>query len=188
MVEAFGALSDSKRELDDYMISSLADNFVSGTESLKENDMRVEFVWHQQPTITVDGFYFTYGPFPPPKDYVNQDWLDFITYVVPKEDADFHSQPRQQEIAKAAAKEGCYIRIDTIVDCDLEFVVKSYLSDIPLLRDRRIRMGVSFMSPHFDPWDEIFTLQEDQSWKLRWNWKISDIDGVCGKKIRFDII
>ncbi len=193
LINSFGILSDPNQmksggcDLDQVMIASLADTFKSGFESLHSNDLQVEFIWHEKPKISLDGFYFTYGPFPVPDGYLNQDWLDFITYVVPKEDAEFQSQPRQQEVAKNAEKAGCYIRIDTVVDCDLEFVVKNLSGNIPLLREHRKRLEVSFMSPHFDPWDEIFDIQNDESWKLRWSWKICDIDHVCGKKVNLEI-
>ncbi|KAJ3306025.1 hypothetical protein HDV03_000562 [Kappamyces sp. JEL0829] len=184
LLEAFATLSHPEQSLQldrlrPLLIDGLAQTFVSSNARLRDQDVTATWSWTQAPKISVEGFYFTYGPFPPPPDYVGQDWIDQLTYVIPKEDAEFTSHPRQKEIIAQAAKAGCFVRVDTKVDWDVTFCLKTRSSNLPLLKDSRSSFSVSFMSPHFDPWDEIFVLQPDESWKLAWTWKLCDIDGVA---------
>lgn len=187
---AFETLNSDKvtelEGLNGLMLQSLAEEFIAGNKRMVDDGIKVNFISHTKPKVTIEGYYFTYGPFPIPDNYVPQSWLDFITFVIPIEDADFESHPKQNEITAKAANEGCYFRIDTRVDWDLEFVLTCTTTDVVLVRDRRKILNVSFLSPHFTPWDEIFHLQKDGRWKLAWDWKISDIDSLLASRIKFE--
>ena len=183
LLDAFDCLSNEKLHLlEKYMIHELAQNFRVGHDSLADNDASVQFILHEIPLVSVEGFHFTYGPFPPPEGYVSQDWLDLTTYIIPQEDSEFSDFNRQKEITEKAAKQGCFIRLDTKVECDIEFILRKKSSDLILMRDRKRSLNVSFLSPHFSPRDDIFDLQDDGSWKLLWDWKILDIDNVGGNQ------
>jgi hypothetical protein len=75
LMNTFKALSDHHEIhtstetsiLEEYMISSLANEFGTGFQSLRENDMKIEFIWHEPPKVSLQGFYFNYGPFPVPE-------------------------------------------------------------------------------------------------------------------------
>ena len=188
LTHAFKAMSDRKRNsvttaLSNYMIEGLANSFASSNRMLiKDQDLLVSWRWTAPPKIYVNGFYFTYGPFPVPQDYIAQDWIDQITYMIPQEDAAFDSYPRQKELTTACEREGCIIRVDTIVEWPMDFYVTLASTGVPILKDTRNNFHMSFMSPHFTKWDEIFQYQPDGTWRLAWHWKLSDIDGVARKK------
>jgi hypothetical protein len=122
----------------------------------------------------------------PPKYLCKDSILIMAPFLYRKEDAEFQSHPKQKAIVNTAERAGCCVRIDTLVTCDLEMVMKTLSSDIPLLRDRRKRLDVSFMSPHFTPWDDLYEL-DGEDWKLRWKWKISDIDSVQGQNLSIEV-
>eukprot|EP00842_Homolaphlyctis_polyrhiza_P005359 jgi/Hompol1/5824/HPOL_004729-RA len=135
-------------------------------------------------SMRLKSVHLTYGPYPSPPDYVAQDWFSFIRLMIPAIDSEFESHPRQKEILKAAEDDGVYIRANVVIDGDLEFVLTDNASGMPLLRDRRSRIEIQFISPHFTPWDEIFEIQPSNGeWRLRWNWRISDIDGLLAQRL-----
>ncbi|KAJ1555397.1 hypothetical protein HK096_001546 [Nowakowskiella sp. JEL0078] len=133
------------------------------------------------PKVTIRGIHFTYGPFPAPQEYVQQHWWSLITLLIPPGDDSFVSHPRQQEIMKIASDQGVVMRIDVRVDLDrlggVEFVHWDK-NGIPTVRDKRSKIDLQFISPHFTPWDELFELDEAGEWRLRFRWRISDIDGL----------
>ena len=98
--------------------------------------------------------------------------------MLPKSDINFESYQHQKQLLENATKEGVYIRIQTLVDIDVDFTLFDRNGDIPLIKDKRKQMEIEFISPHFNPWDELFIPQEDGNWKLNWQWRISDIDGL----------
>jgi hypothetical protein len=162
-------------KLQEFMVDGMVNRYKAGTDQLIETDKAPSYVFHSSPNIRINAMHFTYGPFPPPENYVSQKWLDFMTIMLPKDEAIFESHPRQNELMKNAENEGCYLRIDTTAEFDIEFVI-SNSQGLPFLRDRRSFLDVSFTSPHFNPWDIIFDLQSDGTWKLNWDWKIVNID------------
>ncbi|KAJ3083090.1 hypothetical protein HK102_001265 [Quaeritorhiza haematococci] len=140
----------------------------------------VEDKWEGIPLdIRVTGVNFTYGPYPPPPDHVVQNWWNFVNLVIPKEDSFFKSYPDQKRVMQRAMDEGVYIKVDTVLEAHVEFVLwdeNGGAGAMPLMRDRRKRIEIQFVSPHFNPWDEIFELDERGKWRLRWQWRVSDID------------
>ncbi|KAI8799280.1 hypothetical protein BJ742DRAFT_846853 [Cladochytrium replicatum] len=131
------------------------------------------------PKVRVTGVHFTYGPFPPPAEYVTQHWWNLLTLHVPPSDGKFVSHPRQMEVLQAAMDAGCYMRIETKVDftpCGGIECVLWNKTGIPIVRDKRDAVDMQFMSPHFTPWDEVFEMDEMGEWVLKWRWRISDVD------------
>lgn len=184
--EAFSALSNpetasEENTLGQYMTRGIAGQFVTGYHNFKQKNQSVEFKISKPINVVVTGAHLYYGPFPVPEGYVAQNWLGFLTLIIPGEYSNFENHTRQKELLKSASDEGVYFRIDTIIETDIEIIVTDDSTGLPVLRDRRTRFGVTFTSPHFTPWDEIFDLQPDYSWKLKWDWKISDVDGVLKK-------
>jgi hypothetical protein len=110
--------------------------------------------------------------------YKSQQWFDFLTINLPEQHSIFHSHQRQNELLKIAKSQGVHFKINTTIQCDLQFAIFNK-NDLPLVRDQRDFINVDFTSPHFTPFDEIFVLQGDGSWRLCWDWKIVDIDGVA---------
>ncbi|TPX67246.1 hypothetical protein SpCBS45565_g03932 [Spizellomyces sp. 'palustris'] len=182
--ELFKALSAPDRAGDEeslrtVMVKAVADRFAAGYRTLLSQGKRVEFLLNGKPKITVTGLHFTYGPYPAPTSgYVAQQWWSLIELVIPEEDSTFSSHPRQKEIMQRAMDDGVYFKVDVRVDLDVEFVVTDVKSDMPLIRDRRRRVELQFISPHFSPWDEVFELDAAGEWKLRWQWRISDVDWI----------
>jgi hypothetical protein len=166
--------ADNEEFLKSIMVEGLAKKYVEGFKSLRQDSKVPSYLLHSVSGMKINGMHFTYGPFPPPEGYIGQEWFDLITIMLPKEDAVFESHPRQKQLMERAEGEGCHIRIDTTVELDLEFVLSNAQS-LPLLRDRREFVDISFTSPHFTPWDTIFDLDADGNWKLNWNWKIANI-------------
>ncbi|KAI8815864.1 uncharacterized protein EV422DRAFT_547883 [Fimicolochytrium jonesii] len=162
--------------LRDVMVKQLANRFAAGYRSMQAKGQDVRYTLTGTPRVTVSGLHFHYGPYPPPEGYARQQWWQFIELVIPAEDAQFTSHPRQKEIMKHAEDDGVYFKIDTRVDLDLEFVVVDKTSGMPLIRDRRRRVELQFVSPHFTPWDEVFELDAEGEWLLRWKWRVSDVD------------
>ncbi|KAJ3256390.1 hypothetical protein HK103_005519 [Boothiomyces macroporosus] len=184
--EAFSALSNPETASDEntlgqHMTRGIASQFVTGYHNFKQKNQSVEFKISKPINVVVTGAHLYYGPFPAPEGYVAQNWLGFLTLIIPGEHSNFENHTRQKELLKSASDEGVYFRIDTIVETDIEIIVTDDSTGLPVLRDRRTRFGVTFTSPHFTPWDEIFDLQPDYSWKLKWDWKMSDVDGVLKK-------
>jgi hypothetical protein len=110
---------------------------------------------------------------------VNYGNLDILTLIIPQSDKHFESHPQQKRVLKEAMDKGVFIRVKTLVHLDVEFILFNE-QGAPIIRDRRTTLEMEFVSPHFSPWDEIFDLQSDGTWKLKWNWRISDIDNICG--------
>jgi hypothetical protein len=162
-------------KLEKYMVEGLVNKYRQGFINLEKTDRVPSYVLHSKPKVRLNSMHFAYGPFPPPKDYIGQEWFDFITILLPKEDAHFESHPRQNQLLEQAEGQGCHVRIDTTIEMDIEFVLSNTQS-LPLLRDRRQFLDISFTSPHFTPWDTIFDLQPDGTWKLNWDWKIANIN------------
>jgi hypothetical protein len=167
--------SKSKEMLEKYMVQGLASKFQIGNDNLSKQNQSASFSITSDPIIVINSFHFTYGPFPIPPDYVAQDWFEFITIMLPKEDSVFESHPRQNELLSKAEDQGCHFRVNTTVEMEIEFTINNAQS-LPLIRDKRQFIDISFTTPHFSPWDQIFDLQSDGTWKLNWDWKIFDID------------
>ncbi|KAL2913154.1 hypothetical protein HK105_207395 [Polyrhizophydium stewartii] len=183
----FAALSDpatarSSDALQPLMVRGLARLFADGHASLAAKRHRPSFVLHSPPKLRLKSIHLTYGPYPSPPDYVAQDWFEFIRLVVPVEDSDFESHPRQREVLKQAEDDGVYMRITTSIDCDLEFTLTDEESGIPLVRDRRDRVDLQFISPHFTPWDDLFYTDESGEQRLGWPWRISDVDSLMANR------
>jgi hypothetical protein len=160
--------------LEQFMVDGLVKKYALGYQSLSRESKVPSYLLHSLSGIKLTGMHFTYGPFPPPDSYVGQQWFDLITIMLPKQYAEFESHPRQKQLMEQAEAEGCHVRIDTTVELDLEFVL-SNAQGLPLLRDRRSFIDISFTSPHFTPWDQIFDLDLEGNWKLNWSWKIANI-------------
>lgn len=161
------------------MVKALADRFAAGYRTTRSQGKKIEFILKGKPKLTVSGMHFTYGPYPAPTSgYVAQQWWSLIELVIPEEDSTFVSHPRQKEIMQRAMDDGVYFKVDVRVDLDVEFVVINERSGMPMIRDRRRRFELQFVSPHFTPWDEIFELDSEGQWKLRWQWRISDVDWI----------
>ncbi|KAJ3155349.1 hypothetical protein HK101_001553 [Irineochytrium annulatum] len=174
------AMSDPERAGDPdalrpLMVRSLAEEYATGYRELAAKGKRTEIVLSSKPKVRVTGYHFTYGPYPMPEGYEAQNWMSFMTLVVPRESAAFTGYAEQKRVMKEAEKAGVYFKINCTVNARIEMIVRDE-NDIPLLRDRRDQIDMQFISPHFDPWDEIFELQPDGLWKLRWTWRVSDID------------
>ncbi|KAJ3170620.1 Signal peptidase complex catalytic subunit S11A [Geranomyces variabilis] len=179
--DLFAALSDPLRAKDEaglapVLVRAVAERFAAGARSLTAKGLRVEYVLKGEPKVTVTGTHFTYGPYPAPAGFVAQQWWSLIELVIPEEDGTFSSHPRQKEIMQRAADDGVFFKVDTRVACDVEMILSDAASGMPIIRDRRRNVDLQFVSPHFTPWDEVFELDEQGEWLLRWKWRISDID------------
>ncbi|KAJ3270929.1 hypothetical protein HDV01_007326 [Terramyces sp. JEL0728] len=184
--EVFAALSNPQFAPDSdhliqYMTKGICSKFIAGYHTLKQKKQSVEFQITKPINVVVTGAHLYYGPFPVPEGYAAQNWLGFLTLNIPEEYSHFENHNAQKELLKAASDEGVYFRIETIIETDIEIIVTDDTTGLPVLRDRRTRFGVTFTSPHFTPWDEIFDLQPDYTWKLKWDWRISDVDGLLRK-------
>ncbi|KAH6576280.1 hypothetical protein BASA60_004579 [Batrachochytrium salamandrivorans] len=156
------AMASSPEMLEPLMVRGLINHFAPAYDSLAARGHRPKFILHSTPSIRLKSIMLTYGPYPPPEGYVMQDWFKFLRLIIPRTDADFETHPRQREIFKAAQDEGVFIRATVVVNCDLEFVIEDIASgDMPLLRDRRSRFEIQFVSPHFTPWDNLFVAEGD---------------------------
>ncbi|KAJ3182408.1 hypothetical protein HDU87_008572 [Geranomyces variabilis] len=179
--DLFAALSDPVRAEDEaglapVLVRAVAERFAAGARAMTRKGLRVEYVLKGEPKVTVTGTHFTYGPYPAPAGYVAQKWWTLIELVIPEEDGTFTSHPRQKEIMQRAADDGVFFKVDTRVACDVEMIVSDAASGMPIIRDRRRNVDLQFVSPHFTPWDEVFELDEQGEWLLRWKWRISDVD------------
>ncbi|KAI9206614.1 uncharacterized protein BJ171DRAFT_496333 [Polychytrium aggregatum] len=176
----FATLSDrncSEETLQPVMIRALVDRFLPAYRAMQEKGQRVEFVLCGKPVASVTGLHFTYGPYPAPPDYVTQHWWNFLTLMVPEEDGLYQSHSQYKALMQRAMDDGVYMKINCRVKCDLEFILWDK-NDIPLVRDRRQRVDIQFISPHFTPWDEIFDTDDAGKWHLKWAWRVSDIDDM----------
>ncbi|KAI8914535.1 hypothetical protein EDD86DRAFT_199533 [Gorgonomyces haynaldii] len=177
--EMFEQLSKNPEidELQPLMVNQLAKLFAISTKELQQKGQQVSFKVHRTPRLRLHKIHLTYGPYPPPQDYVAQEWLGILTLLIPKSQQEFESHPQQKKLLKDASDQGVFLRVKTFVDLDVEFILSDAQSGIPLLKDRRSSMELDFLSPHFNPWDELYDLSADGSWQLKWQWRVSDIDG-----------
>ncbi|KAJ3112776.1 hypothetical protein HDU96_004191 [Phlyctochytrium bullatum] len=193
-----GALSDpssaaSEDQLSELMLKRLAREFVAGWADLQSKGRRAELSLKDfdapasaptpTPTVHVKSLYFTYGPYPVPPGYISQAWLGLFTIVIPEEDAHFVSHPRQKRVLRAAEDDGCYFTVRCRIPQTVYFRIVDEETGAVVLRDRREGVEVEFISPHFTPWDEIFELQPDGTWKLRWMWRLSDVDSLLSSRV-----
>jgi hypothetical protein len=161
--------------LKQYLTDDLGVKVHQSIKNLHESNKIFDLNYSHQ-NLKIRGFDFTIGQYPIPKDFVGQTWLNSITFVIPKEHEKFHSHPRQQELVDAAHKQGCHVKISCTLDCKLDLVVKDKSTGLVLRRDSYSEFYVSFISPHFTPYDDIFTRQPDGSCKLNWIWKICEFE------------
>ncbi|TPX56653.1 hypothetical protein PhCBS80983_g04391 [Powellomyces hirtus] len=181
--QLFETLSDPQRAADEealrpVLVKAVADRFAHGYRAMLAQGNRIEFVLKSKPKVTVTGTHFTYGPYPAPQGYIAQQWWSLIELIIPEEDGVFTSHPRQKEIMQRAMDDGVFFKVDVRVDCDLESIVTDERSGMPIIRDTRRQLDLQFISPHFTPWDEVFELDSQGEWKLRWQWRISDVDWI----------
>ena len=174
-IEAIRAIPSDGLALKESVLPELHELYQRGLDDLKAKKESIEFEFHSEPVVRVNKLQFFYGPCPIPEDYVVQTWFELISIALPAEEAIFESHGRQTALLKRAEEQGCYFRIHTTIDVDLEFSLFNE-NGLPLLRDRRSFVDVVFTSPYFNPYDEIFELNEDGTWKLGFKWRIVDID------------
>ena len=158
------------------MTGLLADSFCKGNKSLVDQDLFPEWLVSGKPRLSLRGVHLTFGPYPPPPDHVIQHWWSIMSLIVPKEDSEFISHLQQKRVLKEAQENGIFMRLNVRLMNNVEFrVVNSQSSEI-LFSDKRNFVDLEFMSPHFNPWDELQELDQEGEWNLKWNWKLSDID------------
>lgn len=179
--EVFDSLSDPSQassldQLSLIMSRNLAEPFVSGHAALASQNLTPRFRLGSRPHIHVTGLHFTYGPYPPPPDHIYQDWFSFMTLVIPASDASFESHPRQSEILKKASEEGVFIRVQVRMNTDVTMELVDTTTQQVTFTDKRRFVDMEFMTPHFNPWDELSELDPEGEWRLRWKWRLSDMD------------
>lgn len=170
-------------QLEPYMTKSLIHQFLPNHNSILGRGGRIEYLGSNcniqnisiKPKLT--NINFTYGPYPAPEGTIQQQWFSLITLVIDKQDQEFRSYMEQKMIMQKSMDEGCYMRIDTDLQVDINLCIYNKLNQC-VLSDSRKKISVQFISPHFLSADEIFTMNKDGSWKLAWDWRISDIDGL----------
>lgn len=59
---------------------------------------------------------------------------------------------------------------------------ETFFLEYPVARFTREKIRISFISPHFTPWDELFELDETGNWNLAWGWRIADVDDYLKNK------
>ena len=158
--------------LKQHMTEELAIECSNSIQNLHQNGKAFETRF-AHPSLKIRGFDFSIGQYPIPEGYVEQTWLTSITYIIPKEDEKFKSHQKQQALVDTAHRYGCHVEIMCSLDCDFDLTIKDESTGLVLSRESYTKFDVSFISPHFTPYDDIFTLQTDGSCKLSWNWKIS---------------
>lgn len=177
--EIFHILSDkekqtSKQELSQVMTALLADAFAKGNQELRASDQIPQWKIDGKPKLSLRGVHLTFGPYPPPQGYVFQHWWSIMSLIVPKEDAEFISHQQQKRILKEAQEQGIFMRINVRLMNHIEFVCLKQGQEV--FKDRRHYVDLEFMSPHFNPWDELHYLDSDGEWNLNWKWRLSDVD------------
>ncbi|TPX43730.1 hypothetical protein SeLEV6574_g04892 [Synchytrium endobioticum] len=137
---------------------------------------RAQWKLHTKPRIRPLSTHLTYGPYPIPDGYVRQHWWDLMTLVVPQEEATFTTQQKQREILNRCIDQGTYIRVVAALDSEVEFSIWDVKNNVHLVLDKRHKILFEFSSPHFSAYDEVLELDEHGKWRLRWQWRVSDID------------
>lgn len=134
---------------------------------------------HSAPVPSITSVSITYGPNPIPPEYTTQKWF-FYNLIIPESQSQFTSYPDQKALLKQAQDQGVVIEVN--VKCHVKSGIKVEIWDkvknVPVVVDTRHVFDVVFTSPHFNPWDEIFLLDSDGTWKLAWDWRIVDLDGL----------
>jgi hypothetical protein len=171
-------LAGSVDALQPLMSLILAEKFVDGYESLQRQGLTPKFILHSEPKLHLKGINLTYGPYPPPSDYIIQHWWSVMTLVIPPEEAPFISADRQQEILKLASEDGVYIRINVQMNADIELLLVDSKSQKEFFKDKREFVDLEFTTPHFTPWDEVVGLDKNGDWQLRWKWRLTDMDAL----------
>lgn len=164
------------------MTPLLADAFSKGNKELRDRDQIPTWIIHGKPRLSLRGVHLTFGPYPPPDGYVMQHWWSIMSLVVPKHDSEFISHSHQKQVLKEAQEQGIYMRINVRMMNDVEFRVLS--KDTVVLKDTRNFVDLEFMSPHFNPWDELHYLDSEGEWNLKWKWRLSDIDFLLQSQMR----
>ncbi|KAJ3199763.1 hypothetical protein HK099_003023, partial [Clydaea vesicula] len=163
------------------MVKSLNNIFAFEFMELKKNNITLEFDFKTEDNIPefntrLVQVLCTYGAYPIPPGYVAQVWPTY-TLVVPEEELLFKSYDYQKKLQKIAMDEGVYIKVDTQLTFTngVEFILRDKNGTV-FFRDYRKRIDVQFCTPHFTPWDEIYELDSEGNWQLRFKWRVSDID------------
>ena len=155
----------------------LAESFSQGNQFLIDQNLTPKWIISgNDPKLSLRGVHLTFGPFPPPPDYVIQHWWSILSLVVPKEDSEFISHLQQKRVLKEAQEQGIFMRLNVRIMNRVEFKVIDSLSGVEIFSDTRDYVDLEFMSPHFNPWDELQDLDKKGEWELKWKWRMSDVD------------
>lgn len=170
----FNILSDAEqqtnpKDLGKVMVKLLADAFASSNQKLRSEAQMPKWKIRGKPKLSLMGIHMTIGPNPKPQGYEFHHILPFMSLVVPKDDVEFYSYPWQVKVINDAKKDGMFMRINVRMMNSIDFYLGQ---DV----DTRHYVDLEFMSPHFNPWDEIQYLDAAGEWNLNWEWKLSDVD------------
>jgi hypothetical protein len=177
--QVFQILSDVEKqthagELSQVMAGLLANAFAKGNQELRDKDQVPKWTIQGKPKLNLLGVHCTIGPYPPPEGYQIQHVLPFMSLIVPVQDVEFVSHQRQLEVIKEAKKHGMFMRINVRLMNNVDFVCLK--QGLEVFKDTRHYVDLEFMSPHFNPYDELHHLDSDGEWHLSWDWRLSDVD------------
>jgi hypothetical protein len=177
--QVFQILSDAEKqthaeELSKVMAGLLANAFSKGNQELREKDQIPKWTIHGNPKLNLLGVHSTVGPYPPPEGYEIQHVLPFMSLIVPQQDLEFVSHQRQVEVIEEAKEHGMFMRINVRLMNNVDFVCLK--QDVEVFKDTRPYVDLEFMSPHFNPYNELHYLDSDGEWHLNWEWRLSDVD------------
>ncbi|TPX36635.1 hypothetical protein SmJEL517_g01306 [Synchytrium microbalum] len=115
-----------------------------------------------------------------------QHWWGLMTLIIPLEDSKFTTQQGQREFLERCIDQGAYIKVIVALDSEADFAIMDVnnVDGAPLLRDSRQKIVLEFRSPRFSAYDEVLELDEKGKWRLRWQWRVSDIDYLFASQQR----
>lgn len=182
IVEMFDLLSDPNcaknvNSLLPLMSKRIAVEYCKGSRDLYSKGRYIKLEPLEQFNVTIMYVHFTYGPYPVPRNHIKRTYLGHSEFWIPSKFSDAMDADSIQDAESNARNEGCYFRVGIRTGGEIKCTVYDSETNEPIISDVRDSVDIEFITPHFDPWDPIYEHQADSTWKLKFRWRISDIDG-----------
>ncbi len=153
-------------------------------------DVQFEFPTTVPTKLEIQGYRFIYGPRSStgeiPETHTRTPWFDgLVTFIVPKDEAEFKHHARQREVVLAAMKEGAVILVDVKASgwpVQMEILEDEAGDQKTVVKDRKKGVVVTLESSRFfagAKGEKSRLVDEEEGW----TWKVGDLDSMLAQEM-----
>ena len=153
-------------------------------------DVQFDFPTTVPTKLEIQGYRFIYGPRSEsgeiPSTHVRTPWFDgLVTFIVPKEEAEFKHHNRQREVVLTAMKEGAAILVDVKASdwkVGMEILEDEAGDQKTVVKDEKDGVVVTLESSRFfaGAKGEKSRLVDEEG---GWTWKVGDLDYMLAQEM-----